>query len=58
MAWVLTVVLIGGAIALVRAVARGRRDFDNMVAPADDLRRADDGGSQSLGMRDGTGGLI
>jgi hypothetical protein len=40
------------------AIWRQRRDFDEMIAPPDDLRRADDGGRPSLEDRDGTGGFL
>ena len=43
---------------LVLAVRRGRRNFDEMIAPPDDLRRADDGYRPTLGDRDGTGGFL
>jgi hypothetical protein len=54
--WILA--LIAAPVLFVWLVGRGRRDFDETVRPPDDLRRADDGGTQSLGLRDGTGGLV
>jgi hypothetical protein len=48
------VVVIYGAYAFARA----RSDFDEMISPPDDLRRADDGYRSSLAERDGTGGFI
>ncbi len=56
--WIFLVLLVAVPILYLWVVARLRRNFDEMIKPADDLRRADDGGTQSLGMRDGTGGLV
>ena len=58
MLWILAAALIAVTVLVVWSVDRGRRDFDETVQPPNDLRRADDGGTQSLGMRDGTGGLV
>lgn len=58
MPWILAAALIAAPVLFVWSVSRGRRDFDETVRPPDDLRRADDGGTQSLGMRDGTGGFV
>jgi hypothetical protein len=58
MGWILIVLLVAATILFVWAVARRMGAFDSMIQPADDLRRADDGGTQTLGMRDGTGGLV
>lgn len=58
MLWILAAALIAALVLFVWSVDRGRRDFDETVRPPDDLRRADDGGTRSLEMRDGTGGLV
>ena len=44
--WVVALVVLG-VIALVAAFGRGaRRQQQDMAEPADDLRRADDGGDE------------
>ena len=45
-------------VAAVVSVARLRRNFDRMIEPADDLKRADDGEQRGLAERDGTGGFL
>lgn len=45
-------------VAAVVSVARLRGNFDRMVEPADDLKRADDGERRGLAERDGTGGFL
>lgn len=45
-------------VAAVVIVARLRGNFDRVIEPADDLKRADDGYQPGLGERDGTGGFI
>jgi hypothetical protein len=45
-------------VAAVVLVVRLRGNFDRMIEPADDLKRADDGERRGLAERDGTGGFI
>ncbi len=52
------VLLVGLLVLAVVSMARLRSNFDRMIEPAYDLKRADDGESRGLAERDGTGGFI
>jgi hypothetical protein len=58
MEFVIVAIVVLVMVTAVWLVARQRRRFDETVAPADDLRRADDGERRGLAERDGTGGMI
>lgn len=45
-------------VAALVLFARQRGNFDRMIEPADDLKRADDGQQRGLAERDGTGGFL
>ena len=56
--WVVVAVVILAPIGYLWSAIGARRNFDRMIDPADDLKRADDGYRPTLGERDGTGGLV
>lgn len=51
--------LVGAPILFVVTLRRQHGRFDELIAPPDDLRRADDGFDHpGLAERDGTGGFL
>ncbi len=59
MEWIIvTLAFVVLPVAAVVTVARLRGNFDRMIEPADDLKRADDGEQRGLAERDGTGGFL
>jgi hypothetical protein len=58
MEWIILAGVVVLIVAALVSVTRLRSNFDRMIEPADDLKRADDGHQPGLGERDGTGGFI
>ena len=58
MEWLIGAIIIALPFVGIASLARARGNFDRMIEPADDLKRADNGERRGLAERDGTGGFI